>query len=71
MKLLEWLKAYWRDHGTKIICSVIGTLEGAREIAGLIPEDQKKWVSLVIIVLAGGGIRRGFTNSAPTTPDAK
>jgi hypothetical protein len=58
------LALWWRGHGTKLICSLIGILEAAREIEGLVPEQHKKWVALAIIVLAGGGVRRGFTNSS-------
>lgn len=57
--LLRWYK----NHGTKLICSTIGILEAAREVQGLIPEGHQKWYALAIIILAGGGVGRGFTNS--------
>lgn len=68
MSGLGQLLLWWKGHGTKLICSLIGILEAAREIEGIVPEQQKKWVALAIIVLAGGGVKRGFTNSKGLKP---
>lgn len=67
MSALTFLASWWKDHGTKLICSLIGMLEGAREIPGIVPDDMKKWVALAIIILASGGVKRGFTNSKVNT----
>lgn len=63
MAVKKWFSNYWREHGTKLICTVIGVLEAAREIPGIIPDSWDKWAALTIVVLAGGGVRRGFTNT--------
>ncbi len=62
MTALLYLSSWWKGHGTKLICSAIGIIEAAREIPGIIPDDMQKWAALAVVVLAGGGIRRGFTN---------
>lgn len=60
------LKTWWDGHGTKILGVVTIVVGAAGESLALIQAFDPKRAALwaMVITLAGGIIRRGFTNSA-------
>lgn len=59
MKLIQW----WKDHGTKIIGTLITVVGGALTL-GLIPAQYVQYAEGFLTFLGGGAVKRGFTNSA-------
>ena len=60
MKVINWLKAHWNSHGTKVLGFAQVTV-GAIAAGGIIPPNHVKyWIT------AGGLLTawRGFVNSA-------
>lgn len=56
MNPLDW----WKNHGTKIIGFVSGTIAAVAGVGGLIPEAHLKYYMAAIAVLT---FWRGFINS--------
>lgn len=68
---IKWLNDYWDSHGTKIIGWVGGTIQSALLIEGLIPAGQHKYWQFAGLLLCGGTVYRGHTNTKTiqgTTP---
>jgi len=59
MNILKW----WKDHGTKIIGTLVGIIGGALTM-GLIPSAYTQIAQGVVTFLGGIAVKRGFTNSA-------
>lgn len=58
----------WRRHGTKVIGYLVATIPAVMLIDGLIPPQHQKWGLLALVLLGGGAVKRGHTNSRTETP---
>lgn len=63
MDVINWLNKFWDNHGTKIIGYTGSTIQSALLIHGLIPVDQHKYYQFAALLLCGGTVVRGHTNS--------
>jgi hypothetical protein len=66
--LLNLLRAYWHDHGTKILGTVSMVLSAAAATPGLFEARATAYVCFVNALVAAAVVRRGFTNSAKPPP---
>lgn len=57
--------AWWRDHATKYIGTIITLISGALGL-GLIPPAYTKYADFALAVLGGGAVKRGYTNQKVT-----
>jgi hypothetical protein len=60
---MKALLDYWRNHGTKVIGFVQGTLAAVCGVSGIIPDSHMKYYMAAIAILT---FWRGYTNSAAT-----
>lgn len=59
MNILQW----WKDHGTKIIGTLVTVISGALALS-IIPAQYVKLAEGFLALLGGTAVKRGFTNSA-------
>lgn len=57
--------AWWREHATKYIGTIVAIL-GAALGLGLIPPAYTKYADFALAVIGGGAVKRGFTNQKIT-----
>jgi len=63
---MNWLKAFWAGHGTKLLGGLVVLIGAAGDSLSLIQAVDPKHAALWALVTGLGGfiIKRGFTNTA-------
>jgi hypothetical protein len=67
---LAQLAEFWDGHGTKILGALAFIVSSALLVEGLIPDAHIKYWIFANMLLGGGTVKRGFTNSSKGTPSA-
>jgi hypothetical protein len=57
------LARLWKRHGTKVLGYITSTIPAVLLIDGLIPPAHQKFYLLALVLLGGGVVKRGHTNS--------
>ncbi len=58
----------WRNHGTKVLGYLAGAIPAVLLIDGLVPASHHKYWNLALVLISGGIVRRGHTNTKNAPP---
>ena len=68
MKYLQWIRAFWAGHGTKILGFLTMVVAGLPQIDGLVANPHKPYWAAANVILGAITIQRGVTNTRNTPP---
>jgi hypothetical protein len=63
MKALNWVRAMWKSHGTKILGFLTMVVAGLPQIEGLVASVDKPYWSAANLILGALTVQRGVTNT--------